>query len=429
MDLMELEKGSNINQKSTSSSNKDLQIVFKNNYTQEIVNLMIKSLIKEYSLYKVINSIIFSTSFDNNSDLESFEAFTEIDAIIYQIYLEVGKKPLFNALLALNVNDMTNLSKEKKISMGSTSEDENGNDIINEEDKDNKINKENNIININDDINEENMISINNNKNEENQEVIDIKDNLINKEDDINSENNNNDINNINNNSIEQEDKAIDLSESDDNSSDSVLLFVDLNNIPTEDINKTKDIINIDNDKSDNNIIIDNNDNINKTISEPIIINNIQKKSPKKLIAENINNNDKSMIINKELEKIRRIHMVNNQRNFKVKDISYHCSIIEGIYFKYKILSKINQNLVKFVCINPKCHSWGIYDTNDKTFTLQEGHWADNTIICYHKSMTKQDKKNYLYMLYHDLDELQMYNDQKDKEKNKDKVVYTIYDF
>ena len=43
--------------------------------------------------------------------------------------------------------------------------------------------------------------------------------------------------------------------------------------------------------------------------------------------------------------------------------------------------------------------------------------------------MTKQNKKNYLYMLYHDLDELQMYNDQKDKEKNKDKVVYTIYDF
>ena len=123
------------------------------------------------------------------------------------------------------------------------------------------------------------------------------------------------------------------------------------------------------------------------------------------------------MIIKNELDRIRRIHILNRQRNLKTKDITYHCSIIEGIYYKYKNDNKINQNLIKFVCINPSCASWGIYDTNDKTFTLQKEHWVNDTIICYHYSMTKQDKKNYKYMIAHNVDEMQMYIDEKERKK------------
>lgn len=94
--------------------------------------------------------------------------------------------------------------------------------------------------------------------------------------------------------------------------------------------------------------------------------------------------------------------------------ISYHCSVIEGYYFKYKC-DRFNSNKkrtkIKFKCYNPKCKSWGTYDTSDKSFILRQEHWDGNDIFCCYRLMTDQDKKNHSYMVNNKVVEIQMYND------------------
>ena len=60
---------------------------------------------------------------------------------------------------------------------------------------------------------------------------------------------------------------------------------------------------------------------------------------------------------------------------------------------------------------HPECESWGIYDASDKTFTLQQIHLVGDSIDCCHNLMNVQDKKNYMYMITNNVDEIQMYKD------------------
>lgn len=102
------------------------------------------------------------------------------------------------------------------------------------------------------------------------------------------------------------------------------------------------------------------------------------------------------------------------KNEYNPKKISYHCSIINGIYYKYKYVSKIDKTtLFKYKCSNLNCPSWGIYDISDKTFMLQKKHWNGKNIFCCDKYMKDQDKKNYAYMKKNNIDEIQMYNDEK----------------
>ena len=336
------------------------------------------SLIKKYSLYDVINSIVFATSFEDNKYIPGEKEFSELDENIFYIYKEVGSKMLFQSFFYINTDDLYNEEncEEKKISI-STIEEENvienhieakeimeiedntnieKNKVINLiENKNYNINE--NVINLNEEENENN----NNKKNQnENKEVI---------------------INYINNNYLNKN-NTIDLSESDDNSSDEVLPFVNLNEIPEKDSNNINQIIDL---------------NKMNTLSEQ------KEESPQRISEErksiNLNQNKEIQILKKNIKK------------YKIEDISYHCSIIDGKYYKYKFDKRINKHLIRFICYNPNCESWGIYDANDKTFTLQKIHLVGDSIICYHNFMNAQDKKNYSYMITNHVEEIQMYKD------------------
>jgi hypothetical protein len=96
---------------------------------------------------------------------------------------------------------------------------------------------------------------------------------------------------------------------------------------------------------------------------------------------------------------------------FDVSKISYHCSIIHGIYYKYKLFNFLTKNEIVFSCENPKCESYGIFDINEKTFTISKPHWDGTSIICYHNQMKEDDIDNYNYMIKNNLDEIQIYSD------------------
>ena len=102
------------------------------------------------------------------------------------------------------------------------------------------------------------------------------------------------------------------------------------------------------------------------------------------------------------------------QKNkFQLSDISYHCSLIKGNYYKYKKDKYMNntQTKILFKCYNPKCKSCGIYDTTNKTFMLKKPHWVGNTYLCYKHLMTEQDKINHNYMKENNIEEIQMFLD------------------
>lgn len=103
---------------------------------------------------------------------------------------------------------------------------------------------------------------------------------------------------------------------------------------------------------------------------------------------------------------------INPNTKFNIKNISYHCSIIDGNYYKYKKLEEpIEKNRIKFKCYNEKCESFGFYNIKDKTFELSKPHWDGNTIHCYQDLMSEKDMKNYDYMIYNNVDEIQMYSE------------------
>lgn len=103
---------------------------------------------------------------------------------------------------------------------------------------------------------------------------------------------------------------------------------------------------------------------------------------------------------------------INPNTKFNIKNISYHCSIIDGNYYKYKKLEEpIEKNRIKFICYNEKCESFGFYNIKDKTFELWKPHWDGYTIHCYQDLMSEKDMKNYNYMIYNNVNEIQMYDE------------------
>lgn len=165
-------------------------------------------------------------------------------------------------------------------------------------------------------------------------------------------------------------------------------------------------------------------------------INSNSNKKYKENVVIDINDNYKDRTINlseeeeiKEIEEIE--HYSSNyldnypyenknklkkkKNKFKLSDISYHCSLIKGNYYKYKkdkLISPGNTQIL-FKCYNPNCKSYGIYDIIDKTFILKKPHWTGNTYLCYKHLMKEQDWNNYNYMIKNNVEEIQMYLDKK----------------
>ena len=105
--------------------------------------------------------------------------------------------------------------------------------------------------------------------------------------------------------------------------------------------------------------------------------------------------------------------LINTNKIYNIDNISYHCSIINGIYYKYKVelIDKLDSE-VKFKCFNKRCKSFGIYDYTDKSFILKEPHWDGESIDCCRKLITEQDENNYFYMVDNNVNEIQMYSDE-----------------
>ena len=163
-----------------------------------------------------------------------------------------------------------------------------------------------------------------------------------------------------------------------------------------------------------------NNNNSNKKLKENVIIDindNYQDKIIDLREEEEIEEEEHNS--NNYLDKYpdQNIKKLKKRKNkFKPSDIWYHCSLIKGIYYKYKKLETVSSqnNQIIFKCYNRKCKSYGIYDTIDKTFMLKEPHWTGSTYLCYKDLMTEQDLNNYNYMRNNHVYEIQMYRDKKE---------------
>ena len=93
----------------------------------------------------------------------------------------------------------------------------------------------------------------------------------------------------------------------------------------------------------------------------------------------------------------------------KIKNLSYHCSIINGEFYKYKLKSFNSKGIAKFICFNPKCEGYGTYNINNKNFTLLKGHNIENN-ECSFNIMDSPDKTFYSHMKDNDIDEMQIVN-------------------
>ena len=376
-------------------------------YNKEVLNLIIQNLIQNYSLKIIVDKIFyFCHSLDNSSNID-YSKLPEPDSIIYQLLQEeVGSVELLKSLIFLNEtinNDNIKLIKDKKrsyeiktIQLDSTSAEENYPEKDNyEKNIDKKNNSENNKMNAIE-LNEDDETSCKSN-NKKFYKNFKYEENYLKEEQRDNNYINNNNYNIINNNNELVET----ITESEEGSDDIISEYIDLNG-PFKELKENNKIKIISSAQKQSltkklmdemNIIEDedNSEKINK--SE---YNDIQ-------IIENINGT-KNNIERKE-------ENLNKKRIYKLKDLSYHCSLIKGIYYKYRLHKIVSAKIIIFHCVNAGCDAWGIYDKTDKTFTLQQYHMVGDSVVCYHNNMKKQDKNNYLYMKENKIDEIQMYKD------------------
>lgn len=184
--------------------------------------------------------------------------------------------------------------------------------------------------------------------------------------------------------------------------------FIEINN----DINYiNNNIINIneDDEKMNETIIniTDNDDNFfENTMKSLYEKENIFENKEKRLelkIKNNINNKDIFSLKKFQMKSPEKCIIIN-----KINNLDYHCSLINGNYYKYKLKSINNHGIAKFICINHKCLGYGVYNTNNKLFTLLRGHSIDNS--CSNINMDIKDKIFYSYMKYHHIEEMQLTN-------------------
>ena len=126
-------------------------------------------------------------------------------------------------------------------------------------------------------------------------------------------------------------------------------------------------------------------------------------------IIKNLNNKEiKKKSNNTHSEK--KFNQDNISKKNKETKLYCHCSIINDIFYKYKLSSINNKGIAYFICINPQCKGCGIYNINNKTFTLQKGHSIDNNEnnCCGNNNLDIKDKIIYSYMKYYGIEELQI---------------------
>ena len=211
-------------------------------------------------------------------------------------------------------------------------------------------------------------------------------------------------INNSNNKEKEKNDNSINKIA---NSNEKIIDVIQI----TDDDSKNSGKLNNNNNNNTNidNLIVDINDNYlgnddNKVENEEQINLKDKKLNSSNYLEINSNNDhSKKKSIVSQPNKV-----------YDISQISYHCSIIEGIYYKY-IKEYIKEKEIIFICINPKCRAWGIYDIEDKSFTLQKAHFNGKSIFCCKKYMTSQDERNKNYMIKNKKVEMLMYKDENDE--------------
>ena len=176
-------------------------------------------------------------------------------------------------------------------------------------------------------------------------------------------------------------------------------VFLDINK---DEINKRYHSSNENNDKKyKENVVIDINDNYK---DKKIDLREEEEQEIEEVEYNSNNYLDKYSDENIKIKKLKK-----QKNKFRLSNISYHCSLIKGNYYKYKKVKFIKNTQILFKCYNPNCKSWGIYDTIDKTFMLMKPHWTGNTIFCYKHLMKEQDWNNYDYMVKNNVEEIQMY--------------------
>jgi hypothetical protein len=173
--------------------------------------------------------------------------------------------------------------------------------------------------------------------------------------------------------------------------------------------------IEISENNNDNTITINEDDEDNDniiSITDSEDNNNLDKKI--------INGNEHYSLTDKKVNKIKIININSDEKTNKIKifdknrlkNLSFHCSIIQGEYYKYKLKCINSKGIAKYICFNPKCEGYGIYNINNKMFTLLKEHNYDsnNNYSCC-KYMDFQDKIYYSYMKNNNIEEMQIIND------------------
>lgn len=182
--------------------------------------------------------------------------------------------------------------------------------------------------------------------------------------------------------------------------------YIDNNIINLEEEENNKDIICL-TDSDDENKYINIEDSIFSFNENEKYNNKIKKELEIKKISIKKNKDDFSFHKINSTEKFGITE--NNRLINKIKNLSYHCSIINGIYFKYKFKSMNKKGIAKFVCFNPKCEGYGIYNINNKMFTLLKEHNSTNDKFC-SVYMDNFDEIYYSYMKLHNIEEMQIIN-------------------
>ena len=203
------------------------------------------------------------------------------------------------------------------------------------------------------------------------------------------------------------------------------------NNNPINSINKRSksnenivDVIRITDEDSKNSGKINNNNNNNITHDNIIIEiddnylgngeNKVENEEKIDLNDKKLNNSNYLEITSNNDHSNKKGIITQPKKVYDPSKVFYHCSIIEGIYYKY-IKEYIKEKEIIFICINPKCKAWGIYDLEDKTFRLMKEHYNGKSIFCCKKYMTDQDERNKKYMIKNKVYENIMYKDENDE--------------
>jgi len=327
----------------------------QNNNRIETIKLILKSLIKQYSLEKIINYLIIKD--DSNHELKSI-----LDFLIN----EESKLKIINLLINLNENEnneppelIENIGKRNMIE----NEDENIDSIRIEDDEkenDNTNTNSNTNTNTNSHINMEMSKNMNLNeiRNEQKNELIELNEN----------EHENENSNHLIYNKINEENTSI-IIESDDSISISIT-SQDEKLIKEHSLERHRNYIK---ERS----------NMRRRKLSPMSVNNNQFRAGHLSPPKNRGNN---IHLNKFMEKKRKVRFY--------KKLKYYYSFENNRYYKY-VIRNLHEGIANFECVDDKCGAKGVYNVDTKKFNLICTHnilYLDHVNI---KHMNTMDRKYY----------------------------------